>query len=205
MKNSYNEKNKGLGKTSRTIDFSRFSDASATGMTDAVRRDRQGRVIVPLYSDFFSSLSENVMCSNAMFNRLKDEIEDSLCVYPTNEQILLSVYVSSASADDSTRESVLVGFKKYIMQYLKRNVSALKRSFVTFLSLALFGILIEFLNYNVFSDALPAWVCNLIDVSATVLIWQFVAYLAFEFSKERRNIQRLRQILQIEYVFRHWE
>lgn len=192
-------------KTSRTVNFSRLWDTPTANVTDSVRRDSQGRLIVPFYSKFFSSLSENVMCSNAMFNEFKEEIEASLCVYPRNEQIVVTVYESSSRTDDSTRESVLVGFKKYIIQYSEMKIAVLKRSFVSFLLLALFGMLVEFLNYSIFPDVLPGWICNLIDVSATVLIWQFVAYLAFEFSQERKYIQRLRQIVQGEYVFRHWE
>ncbi len=192
-------------RISRTIRFSRLSDISVASTVNSQRRDKLGRLIVPLYSQFFSTLSENVMFSNKMFQGLYEEIEASLCVYSTEEQIVLTVYESSASSDDSIRESALIGFKKYIQQYLKRKISMLKHSFVTFLSFALLALLIEFFNYNVFFNILPEWICNLIDVSATVLIWQFVAYLAFEFSQERKTIRRLRQISKIEYVFRQWE
>ena len=173
--------------------------------TDSMKRDSQGRLVVPFYSRFFSSLSENVMCSNAMYNELKEEIEASVCIIPASERVVLTVYESSPFSDDSTRESVLIGFRKYIARYSEMKNSMLRRSFITFLLLALFGVLTEFLNYNVFLNALAEWVCNLIDVSATVLIWQFVAYLAFEFSQERKYIRRLKQIMQAEYAFRHWE
>lgn len=192
-------------RTSKTVDFSRLLGSFTASTTDSVRRDAQGRLIVPLYSRFFSSISDNVMCSNIMLKEFMEEIEASLSVYSANEQVLLTVYESSDSADENTRESVLVSFKKYAAQYLKRKTALLNRSFLSFLLLALFGILIEFLNYNVFSGILSEWVCNLIDISATVLIWQFVAYLAFDFSQALKDIRRLKQILQIEYVFRHWE
>lgn len=164
-------------RTSKTVDFSRLLGAFTASTTDSVRRDAQGRLIVPLYSRFFSSISDNVMCSNIMLKEFMEEIEASLSVYSANEQVLLTVYESSDSADENTRESVLVSFKKYAAQYLKRKTALLNRSFLSFLLLALFGILIEFLNYNVFAGILSEWVCNLIDISATVLIWQFVAYL----------------------------
>lgn len=192
-------------RISRTIHFSRLSENTVASTVDSQRRDKLGRLIVPLYSRFFSTLSDNVMYSNAAFHALYEEIEASLCVYSINEQIVLTVYESSASSDGSMRETVLIGFKKYIHQYLKRKTAMLKHSFFTFLSFALLAILIEYLNYTVFSNALSEWVCNLIDVSATVLIWQFVAYLAFEFSQEKKAIRRLKQISQMEYVFRHWE
>ncbi len=203
--NDYRAAEKKSRRTSKTVDFSRFLGAFTASTTDSVRRDAQGRLIVPLYSRFFSSISENVMCSNVMLKEFMEEIEASLNVYSTDERVLLTVYESSDSADDETRESVLVGFKKYAAQYLKRKTAMLHRSFLSFLLLALFGVLIEFLNYNVFAGILSEWVCNLIDISATVLIWQFVAYLAFDFSQALKDIQRLKQILQIEYVFRHWE
>lgn len=204
MKKNKNEEKKNR-RTSRTIDFSRLSDVFIASTTDSVKRDDQGRLVVPLYSKFFSSLSENVMCSNAMLHEFLEEIEASLCVYSTNEKVILTVYESSDSADESTLESVLVGFKKYVVQYLKMKTARLKRGFVSFLLLALFGVLVEYLDYIVFPGLLPEWVCKLIDISGTVLIWQFVAYLAFDFSQERKIIRRFRQILQIEYVFRHWE
>lgn len=201
----YSERETKTRRTSKTLDFSRLFGSFTASTTDSVRRDAQGRLIVPLYSSFFSSITKNVMCSNVMFQAFMEEIKASLSVYSTEERVLLTVYESSDSADDDTRESVLVGFKKYAAQYLKRKSALLNRSFLSFMLLALFGVLIEYLTYNVFPGVLSEWICNLIDISATVLIWQFVAYMAFDFSQSLKSIRRLRQILQIEYVFRHWE
>ena len=74
-----------------------------------------------------------------------------------------------------------------------------------FLSLFIIGVLIEFLLYETFADMIVEWIVNTLDIFAWVFIWQFAEYLAFDFAKEIKNVNRLKQILRIEYVFKRWE
>lgn len=203
MKQGTTKKN--FMRNARTVNFSRLFGKTGASTGRAFRRDGEGRLVVPLYSKLFSSLTENVMCTNAMFESFKEEIEDSIALYPAKERISLMIYESSEAADDSVREIVLIGFKKYITQYKEKSVAQLKLNALTFLGIAVIGILLEYFLYSVFPDAFSEWIYSLLDITATVLIWEFVAFLAFEFTKEVAAIRRLSQILDIKFIFRHWE
>ncbi len=43
-------------------------------------QDKSKKITVPLYSEFFSSFTENIVCTNAMYPTLHSEIDVS--VYP---------------------------------------------------------------------------------------------------------------------------
>ena len=188
-------------RTSRTINFHNYTDPSGK-IKDPKRKD--GKLSVPMYSGFFSSVTDNVMCTNAMYGNLQKEIESTLYLYPEKEDVLLTVYESSAANDD-TKESIVVGFRKYVAMCLDRAKSSLKLHLIVFTALCVIGVLIEFFMYGAFPDLLPVWVQNVLDIVAWVFVWQFAAYMAFEFLKEIKVIQRLDQILHISFVFRHWE
>lgn len=166
--------------------------------------DGKNKLVVPVYSGFFSSLENNVMCTNAAYDELRDEIDASIQPYSTKKDIVLAVYESS-DADSDVRESVLMGFERYIAHYKKRESFELKLHFSLFLSLFIIGVLIEFLLYETFADMIVDWIVNTLDIFAWVFIWQFAEYLAFDFAKEIKNVNRLKQILRIEYVFKRWE
>lgn len=190
-------------RTFKTITFNKPKDNIAA--IGAAKRDAQNRLVVSVYSGFFSSLTDNVMCTNVMFDTLKREIDASISPYSVKENIVLNVYESSAAPAPDAWESTLVGFQKYITVYRERKKATLKAHLTTFTLLFLCGVLIEFLIYGAFPQALPLWIANTLDIIAWVFVWQFAAYMAFEFAKERKGIQRLSQILQIEYQFKHWE
>ena len=192
-------------RNARTVDFSHVSRGGRSNADQACKLDEEGRLVVSLYSDFFSSLTDNVMCTNAMFENLKKEIEGSVALYAAKSRIALTVYESSKTADDDVREIVMAGFKKYIAQYKARAYSTLKWNTLTFLAIAVIGILLEYFLYQLFPDVFPVWISNLLDIAATVMIWEFVAFIAFEFSREVAGIRRLNQILDVKYTFRHWE
>ena len=191
-------------RTSRTVIFSRIKDDSIAAAGTA-KRDAQNRLVVPVYSAFFSSLTDNVMCTNAMFDALKKEIDASVSPYSVKERIVLTVYESSAASAPDVRESVLIGFRRYVGAYLQKKKATLKMRLITFTGLFLLGVLLEFLIYEVFPGILPLWIANTLDIIAWVFVWQFAAYMVFEFAKERKGIKRLSQILQTEYRFKHWE
>ena len=192
-------------RTSRTIDFKKIFDKKEVSMVTTTKRDKDGRIIVPLYSDFFSSLTDNVMCTNAMFQSLHDEINVSISPYNRKEQIVLDIYESSETESESVRESVLVAFRKYIFHYIKMARTELIKRTILFLTVALVGAAAEFLLYGLFPDTVVLWLNTVIDIVAWSFVWQFSSYMAFEFIGEIKNINRLKQILFIEYKFIHWE
>ena len=169
-----------------------------------IRKDKCGRIIVPLYSQFFSSLTNDMLYTNNMFEDLKREITMSISAYSPKEKIHLSIYESS-KVDDDIRESALIGFKRYISIYYKKMIAFTQKYLFSFLILAFVGIISIYLVHNVFSNLLSEWIRYLLDIISTVFVWEFVSYLAFEFPKSISDIARLKQILQIEYTFRHWE
>ena len=188
-------------RTLRAIDFQKFT--ASAGKPDKIKR-KGDRLSIPMFSDFFSSVTDNVMCTNTMYGNLQKEAESALSVYSEKEAVSLTVYESSA-ADDGIKESIVIGFRKYIMQSIRRAVNSFKMHLITFTSLCAIGVLIEYLLYGAFPDFLPLWLNNVLDIVAWVFVWQFAAYMAFEFIKEIKNIRRLRQIFDAEFVFRHWE
>ena len=189
-------------RTSRTVTLNALSGGVPTYNA---KRDKAGNLVVPLYSGFFSSLTDNVMCTNTMFDGLYREITSSVSLYPLKESILLNVYESSQTANDDVRESVLVGFRKYIMQFRQKAITGFRTHLVLFSLLFVIGVLMELLMYGVFPGVLPLWIENTLDIVAWVFVWQFAAYMAFEFAKEIKAIRRFNQILNIQFVFRHWE
>ena len=76
-------------------------------MKNDTAKDKSKKITVPLYSDFFSSFTENIICTNAMYSTLHSEIDASVYPYGTNVPILLSVYESSSVSDKSVFESAL--------------------------------------------------------------------------------------------------
>ena len=192
-------------KSIRTVFRPKSGEEPAVAISSTAKRDAQGRLVVPVYSGFFSSLTENVMCTNVMFDSLKKEIDASVMPYSAGEDILLTVYESSEKATEDVRESVIVGFRRYLAACRQRAESALKKHLFVFFVMFLAGVLIEFFLYGAFPDLLPLWIANSLDIVAWVFIWQFAAYLAFEFVSEIRQIRRISQLIRIEYVFRHWE
>lgn len=188
-------------RTSRTIDF--HNDPGSAVKAKNIKR-KNGRVSVSMYSDFFSSLSDKVMCTNAMFGKLQKEIESTVLPYSEKEPVSLTVY-EAADCGDDTKESVLVGFRKYVTQCLALKKTTLKKHIILFSLLCAFGVLMEFLAFGAFADLLPEWVQCVLDIVAGVFVWQFAAYMAFEFVREIKTVRRFDQILHIEYTFRHWE
>ena len=189
-------------RTSRSIDFHKFT-RGGTRKPDSAKH-KGNRLSIPLFSAFFSSVTDNVMCTNAMYGNLYKEIESTLSVYSEKESVSLTVYESSSSGED-VKESIVVGFRKYITQCVDRAKNSFKMHLFTFTALCVIGVLIEFLLYGAFPDFLPLWLQNVLDIVAWVFVWQFAAYMTFEFVKEIKAIRRLRQILNADFIFRHWE
>ena len=192
-------------RTLRTVRFRKPApEIIAIGGTPE-KRDAQNRLIVPVYSEFFTALKDNMMQTNAMFDSLKQEIEASVSPYPVDEKIVLSVYGSSEQCGDDMREGAIIGFRKYIYGCMRRTSKACSAHFFSFLTAFLTGVLIELCLYCWFPNALPTWIGNTLEIIAWAFVWQFAVYVAFEYRSERNEIRRLEQILRIEYMFRHDE
>lgn len=179
-----------------------FRTIKASELSDRKRR-KDGVQRVLLYSGFFSSVKNNIMCTNAMYETLLKEITGSLAPYSEKDSIELAVYHSSSASDD-VRESVLVGFRKYVDRLKRMASSRIKFHFSLFFGIFALGVLIEFLLYGGVL-ALPEWINNVFDIVAWVFVWQFAAYMTFEFSKEKRQADRLQQIENIAYDFTYFE
>lgn len=192
-------------RTSRTVRFRTPKEEIYTTGGFPEKRDAQNRLIVPVYSEVFSSLRDNMMHTNAMFDLLKQEIDASIAPYPIDEEIVLSVYESSDQCAEGTREGAIIGFKSYICGCRRRTSKLCRIHFFTFLTAFLIGVLIELCLYCWFPNLLPEWIGNTLEIVAWAFVWQFAVYLAFEYASERKEVKRLDQILHIEYVFHHWE
>ncbi len=140
-----------------------------------------------------------------MYSTLHSEIDASVYPYGTNVPILLSVYESSSVSDKSVFESALIGFGKYITRLKKNALSELTKQLFSFSSLAVLGIILEYLYNNVFEDILPVWINALFEIVAWVFVWEFAEFMAFRLPGKIKNIRRLSQILHTEYEFHHWE
>ena len=73
-------------RTSRSIDFHKFSGSS--GKVNNTKH-RRSKLSVPMYSDFFSSVTDNVMCTNTMYGSLQKGIESTLSVYSEKRMFCL--------------------------------------------------------------------------------------------------------------------
>lgn len=110
-----------------------------------------------------------------------------------------------ATADHTACSIALIGFKKYVSNMKRRAAGRLKVHLITFAVAFLFGVLLEYLLYGAFPGVLPAWVRAVLDIVACVCVWQFAAYMAFEFAGEVKKLRRFDQIHNAEYSFQHWE
>lgn len=187
-------------RTSRTVELNE-SDEIVIGR----RKSNRGPQKVAIYSDFFSRLSDNVMYTNYMFDKLLTEVKGSLALYSTKDDITLTVFESSAEQDESIQESAIIGFRKYVSDLKAVEKTRMLNHFFFFFGFCLVGVILAYLRFEVLQDILPVWVDSLLDITVCVIVWQFVAYLAFEFKNELRNIRRLDQIAKIQFTFRHWE
>ena len=133
---------------SRIAKWKSLTENAGVNTGVAVKRDERGRLVVPVYSGFFSSLTDNVMCTNAMFEMLKKEVDSSVAPYSPKEEIVLTVFESSSGSDEDVKESVLVGFRRYITFYRKKAVSELRTHLLLFTLMFAVGVLMEFLLYG---------------------------------------------------------
>ena len=168
------------------------------------RCDEKGRIHVALFSDLFGKQAENAMWTNAVFTKLREDIENPVALCPIRQQVVLDVY-SPQLASEIDRERLLIAFRRYLEACEKGQRRKNLNSLLLFSCFLLIGILMIFVLYQFLQTLIPVWINVLLEIIATVFIWQFVGYMAFEFPPERRRLHRLHQIINITYEFHEWD
>ena len=168
------------------------------------RRDENGRLHVVLYSDIFGKNTEKAMWTNADFTALREDIENSVILCPVRQQLVLDVYCPY-QASKIDRERLLIAFRRYLDACARWQRRKNRLNLMLFFSFLLVGILMIFLLYQYLLLLVPIWIEVLLETIASVFIWQFVGYMAFEFPSEQRRLRRLIQISNIKYEFHEWD
>ena len=174
-----------------------------------VTRDKQGRAHVAMHSTIFSDVNENILASNSMFADLLNDIQPCIEPYSVKEKIVMDVFETKVS-NDFARDTVIIGFKRYVNSCLYGLKKQHLSRFFLFFSFLVFGVLIEFILYFLVQKYVGAeftshWLFKSVEVLGTLFIWQFGGYLAFEFLGERKQLNRYKQIANIEFEFKHWD
>lgn len=185
--------------------FKKKSKAKSVRTTRHNDRAKDGRVHIAMHSNIFSEVKHNLIASNSMYADLLNDIQASVEPYSTKEKITIDLY-ETEKTDEFTKDSVIVGFRKYVNGCLYSLRKQHLFRFSLFGSFLLIGILIEFILYGVIGYGnMSDWVFKSIEVLGTLFIWQFGGYLAFEFLGEMKNIYRYKQALEIEFNVRQWD
>jgi len=163
----------------------------------------KGPVTVPMFSDFFSSTSNDMFVTNAMYSSFKESILSTIDIYHPKSDITISVFEEKQS-DEEKREIVEIGFKKYIEACYLKAWREWLNGLITVSIFAIVGILVIILGFGL-KKLTPEWVFHLITNLGTVLLWQFVGYWAFEYAGQKRELDRLKQVENIKFIFKRWE
>lgn len=188
---------------SRTVTHSGSTANTVSAGTYVKRAD--GKVRISMYSEFFSRMTDMLMCTNNMYDALNLEIQSALSTCSTREDVVLTILENSSMNDPESCESIIVGFRHYISKYREKAIHDLKVHFASFFALFAIGIFMEYLLYGAQWVNLPAWISASLDIVAWVLVWQFSAFIVFELFDEIKKIKRYAQINKAEYKFKHWE
>lgn len=173
-----------------------------------VIRDKDGKVHVAMTTNIFSDVSKTLLASNSMLAGLLSDVQPCVEPYSTKEKIVLDIYETTES-DELSRQTVILGFKKYVNGCLYGQYKQHMGRFFLFFSFLVIGVLIEVLLYAFLSvdgsATIPWWIFKSVEVLASLFIWQFGGYLAFEFLGEKKNINRYKQIANCEFNIKHWD
>lgn len=169
------------------------------------KKIKSNKASLAMFSDFFSNANENGFSTNAMYANFKDQIVATIDVYSPKVDITLDVYELKPSSQIG-RDFVLLGFKKYIQNCYRRVFKEFLNILITTSIFFVVGITLIIASFAL----LPLlnnlqWPFYLVQTMGTVLVWQFVGFWAFEFSSHYKTLNRLKQIENIEFVFKKWE
>lgn len=170
-----------------------------------IKRDENGKIHVAVFSKVFSEANEHLLTSNSMYANLLADVKPCFEPYPTKENIVLEVYETKES-DDFVRESVVIGFRRYVSGCLKSLCDELRNRIILFSSFLLIGVFVEILIFGILPEnAMPEWLSQTLHIFASLFIWQFGGYVAFEFLGESKKISRFKQIQKADIAFKHWD
>lgn len=197
-------------KVSRSFFINRkdSDSANAKQFKSSLKRDKEGRVHIALYSELFSNLGEKVLCTNSMYADLKDDISASVEPFSSKEKIAIDVFEPKESSEFD-RESAIIGFRRFVNACYSGQRKQHLIHLLVFSLFLLLGLVVEFVLYGLLWDGanptISMWVFKSIEIFATVFIWQFVVYLGFEMPGEIKTLRRLSQIASVDFEFKHWE
>lgn len=184
--------------------FENIKKNRASGSNSTCRFDKQGRAHVTLYTHFFVNLPGNFLCTNRMYREFRDEVAGSVDLVNTDTQVVLEIY-EPAESDEFNRQAAIAGFRRFIETQAEVEYKRFKSRMVVFIALLLVGIALEFVLHGMSLTLLPAWGDNCVDIMATVFVWQFIGFMAYEYQTEKIHFRRLKQMVKTEYVFQKWE
>lgn len=169
-----------------------------------VRRDEHGRIHVPLYSNLFTSMGENILCTNSMYANLRNDIQVSVDIYPPDEKITLDVFEPGQSSDFD-RERVILGFRRYINACYSNFRREHRTRLLLFSAFLFIGVFIIFAKYVLISSNTATWIGACMETTGCLFIWQLMGYLAFTLPGEIRMLKRYYQLLNLDFSFKTWE
>jgi len=178
------------------------NDEEETGIP-VYAKSKNGVVNVAMFSDFFSSISDDMFCTNSMYSDFKDAILSTVDVYNTKDVITLDIYEKNESSE-YTRELLQIGFRKYAHALYLKARQELIDELTTVSIFVVVGVLLIIIAYGL-GPFIPTWALYLISNIGTVLLWQFVGYWAFEYADQKHTMDRFKQIENIKYEFKKWE
>ena len=182
----------------------RWKAIKDAGINSIFRLDENQKAHVILYSHFFTDLPGNFLCTNRMYREFQAEVDASIALVNVKKPVVLEIYEPHES-DEFDREAAITGFRTYLQGGLTLEKKRFRRRMYVFDGLLLIGILLEILLYGLDLSLLPEWVDSCVDIVATVFVWQFVGFMAYEYKSYRMQFKRLRQMIGIEYIFKKWE
>lgn len=188
----------------RTRDFFKVKLSEERMAKKGEEQEPDNRAHVSMFSEFFSDASEVPMYTNGMFEGLKNDIMSSIELNRTREPITMMIYEAKQS-DELTREFALVGFKKYISLCVKKKSNYVINQIVVFSMFLVLGVLCIYFSNVLNPGVIRPWIANCLNNVGCVFLWNFVGYFAFQFNGDKRELQRLKQIRDMDFVFRRWE
>ena len=160
-------------------------------------------VHVAMFSDFFGNAPANGFCTNIMYAKLKDSLINSVNIYNTNASIIVDVLEKTPS-DEQTRELLLIGFRRYLKAYYQKLHSKCLYQLMLMVIFFCVGVTLAYVNKGL-NLPYPEWLHFVFEVVSFGMIWQLAGWFAFEFPSIKRNINRHKQLLHLEYSFKQWE
>lgn len=188
----------------RNFYVQRVKERIEAGTGAIFRLDENKKAHVALYSHFFTQLSGNFLCTNKMYRELETDIANSVGLINADKRIVMDIYEPKES-NELNREVAIAGFRRYLKAGLEVESKRFRRRMYVFIACLLIGIVLEVLLYGLDLSLLPEWVDSCVDIVATVFVWQFVGFMAYEHRSDRMRLKRMRQMIAMEYTFRKWE